>query len=96
MLREKTKLTPEEVKKIREKISKILLEPVITEDSALLIFKEPLTVQIFKMKEEEGNGYEVILNYDTDTVHVYLDLNFEIKYHYVRSRDLCYCDCGES
>ena len=96
MLREKTKLTPEEVREIRAKIAKLLLQPLITEDSALLIFKEPLTVQIVKLKEEEGDGYEVILNYDTDTVHVYLDKNFEIKYHYVRARDLCYCDCGES
>jgi hypothetical protein len=89
MLEEKTKLTPEEVREIRAKISKLLLEPIITEDTALLIFKEPLTIRIMKLKEEEGKGYEVHLDYDTYIVYVYLDLNFEIKYHYVRERDLC-------
>jgi len=87
--REKTKLTPEEVREIRAKIAKLLLQPLITEDSALLIFKEPFTIRVVKLKEDEGDGYEVRLDYDTYVVYVYLDKKFEIKYHYVRERELC-------
>ena len=84
--REKTKLTPEEVREIRAKIAKLLLQPLITEDSALLIFKEPFTIRIVKLEDE---GYEVRLDYDTYVVYIYLDKNFEIKHHYTRDRDLC-------
>jgi len=87
--REKIELTPEEVREIRAKISKILLQPLITGDSALLIFKEPYTIRIVKLKEDEGNGYEARLDYETYVVYIYLDKNFEIKDHYVRERDLC-------
>jgi len=84
--REKPKLTPEEVREIRTKIAKLLLQPLITEDSALLIFKEPFTIRIVKLEDE---GYEVRLDYDTYVIYVYLDKKFEIKYHYVRDRELC-------
>jgi hypothetical protein len=84
--KEKIVLTPEEVREIRAKISKLLLQPVITGDSALIIFKEPYTIRIVKL---EDGGYEARLDYETYIVYVYLDKNFEIKYHYVRERDLC-------
>ena len=89
MVVEKEKLTPEEVREIRAKIAKLLLQPVITGDSALIIFKEPYTIRIVKMREEEGEGYEVRLDYDAYVVYIYLDKKFEIKYHYARDRDLC-------
>jgi hypothetical protein len=87
--REKIELTPEEVREIRAKIAKLLLQPLISEDSALLIFKEPYTIRIVKLKEDEGDGYEARLDYETYVVYVYLDKKFEIRHYYVRERDLC-------